>query len=271
MTDPYLQKDNQIELAEIWRFPVKGFVGERLEEIEAVENSLLPHDRAFALTTGHPLTHEKLAEGWLAKRHFIQLLREERCAEFAFRLTDNAQCLSLYHKGKKMAEAPIEDRASLSKALYDFMPDAFTSQPILSQPILSQPILSQLAKGGYSDTSAPWITLGGRASLEAFARLTGTETCASRFRLNLILATDTAFIERSWAGKIIAIGGVHLEIIEPVGRCGAISVNPQTGQRERDYLPEMEQAWGHTDLGMFARICRGGVLRCGDALTINSL
>ena len=261
MTDPHLQTDNQIALAELWRFPVKGFVGERLEEIEAVENSLLPHDRAFALTTGHPLTHEKLGEGWLAKRHFMQLLREQRCAELAFRLTDSGQSLSLYHKGKKLAEAPIKDRASLSKALYDFMPDAFTSQPILSQ----------LAQGGYSDTAAPWITLGGSASLEAFARLTGTQTSASRFRLNLILATDTEFIEQGWAGKIVTIGDVQLEIIEPVGRCGAISVNPQNSKRERDYLPEMEQAWGHTNLGMFARICTGGVLRCGNKLTIDSL
>ena len=160
-----------------------------------------------------------------------------------------------------MAEAPIKDRASLSKALYDFMPDAFTSQPILSQ----------LAQGGYSDTAAPWITIGGSASLAAFARLTGTETSASRFRLNLILSTDTEFIEHGWAGKIITIGNVHLEIIEPVGRCGAISVNPQTCKRERDYLPEMEQAWGHTELGMFARIYIGGVLRCGDILAIDSL
>lgn len=74
MTDPHSQTDMQITLDEIWRFPVKGFVGERLKEIEAVENSLFPHDRAFALTTGHPLTHEKLGEGWLAKRHFMQLI-----------------------------------------------------------------------------------------------------------------------------------------------------------------------------------------------------
>ena len=117
MTDPYLQTDNQIALAEIWRFPVKGFVGERLEEIEAFENSLLPHDRAFALTTGHPFTHEKLAEGWLAKRHFMQLLREQRCAELAFRLTDNGQSLSLYHKGKKLAEAPIKEGQPVKSSL----------------------------------------------------------------------------------------------------------------------------------------------------------
>ena len=116
MTDPHLQTDNQIALAELWRFPVKGFVGERLEKIEAVENSLLPHDRAFALTTGHPLTHEKLGEGWLAKRHFMQLLREQRCAELAFRLTDSGQSLCLYHKGKKTGRSPDKGQSQPVKS-----------------------------------------------------------------------------------------------------------------------------------------------------------
>jgi uncharacterized protein YcbX len=57
-------------------------------------------------------------------------------------------------------------------------------------------------------------------------------------------------------------------VIEPVGRCGAISVNPQTHQRERDYLPEMERAWGHTDLGMFARICNPGLLEAGTVVRL---
>jgi uncharacterized protein YcbX len=86
--------------------------------------------------------------------------------------------------------------------------------------------------------------------------------------LNLIIETDTPFIEQSWAGQIVKIGDVECEVIEPVGRCGAISVNPQTHQRERDYLPEMERAWGHTDLGMFARICNPGLLEAGTVVRL---
>ena len=240
-------------LCEIWRFPVKGFAGERLDQIECLADSLLPHDREYAVTTGHPATHEKLPEGWLPKRHFLQLLKEARLAGLEFRFDMHRQKLSLYNNGQEIASAPDNDRASLSEMLYQLMPDAFTHTPILCR----------LDAGGYSDTPAPWISLGGTASLDAFAKLTRTDVAASRFRLNLIIETDTPFIEQSWAGQIVKIGDVECEVIEPVGRCGAISVNPKTHYHERDYLPEMERAWGHTDLGMFARICNQGVLKTG--------
>lgn len=251
MTDSVSKTDQKMFLDEIWRFPVKGFVGEQLQQIEASAGQLLPHDREYALTTGHAKSHEKLAEGWLPKRHFLQLLNEARLAGLEIRFDSSRQTLSLFENGQLLASAPANDRTALSQALYKQMPEAF------SQP----PVLSRLDSGGYSDTAAPWVSIGGSASLREFASLTGTQTASSRFRLNLIIRTDTPFIEQSWAGQIIAIGEVELEIIEPVGRCGAISVNPHTALRERDYLPEMEQAWGHTDLGMFARICKGGSLQ----------
>ena len=252
------ESSQQMFLDEIWRFPVKGFAGEQLQHIDAIAGQLLTHDREYALTTGHPKSHERLAEGWLPKRHFLQLLSEARLAGLEIRFDSSRQTLSLFENGEILATAPANDRASLSQALFKRMPEAF------SQP----PLLCRLDSGGYSDTAAPWISLGGSASLDAFASLTGTQTAASRFRLNLIIRTDTPFIEQSWAGQTLTIGEVELEVIEPVGRCGAISVNPHTGIRERDYLPEMEQAWGHTDLGMFARICKSGPLQKGTAVSI---
>lgn len=253
MPNPVSETSQQMFLDEIWRFPVKGFAGEQLQQIDANAGQLLPHDREYALTTGHPKSHERLAEGWLPKRHFLQLLNEARLAGLEIRFDSSRQTLSLFENGQIVASAPANDRAALSQALYERMPEAF------SQP----PVLSRLDAGGYSDTAAPWISLGGSASLREFASLTGTQTAARRFRLNLIISTDTPFIEQSWAGRTLVIGEVELELIEPVGRCGAISVNPDSCVRERDYLPEMEQAWGHTDLGMFARICKGGLLQQG--------
>lgn len=254
------ETDQNMVLREIWRFPVKGFAGERLEEINCIADSLLPHDREYALTTGHPATHDKLPEGWLPKRHFLQLLKEARLAGLEFRFDALRQTLSLHNKEQKIAiaSAPADDRAPLSEALYQLMPDAFTSTPVLCR----------LDAGGYSDTPAPWISLGGTATLDAFAKLTRTDSAASRFRLNLIIETNTPFIEQSWAGRILKIGHVECEVIEPVGRCGAISVNPKTHHRERDYLPEMERTWAHTDLGMFARICNHGALKTGKAVSL---
>ena len=81
-----------------------------------------------------------------------------------------------------------------------------------------------------------------------------------RFRLNLIIETQTPFEEFDWAGKHIFFGDVELEIIEPVGRCAAINVDPDTADASQNHLRTMRQVYGHTNLGMFARIVKKGTL-----------
>ena len=57
-------------------------------------------------------------------------------------------------------------------------------------------------------------------------------------------------------------------MIDPVGRCAAIDVDPETAERGPHYLPIMEKAFGHTDLGIFARVTQGGTISLGDELSI---
>ena len=153
------------------------------------------------------------------------------------------------------------DRASLSQALFQA-----GCQRLFPQP----PLLCRLDSGGYSDTAAPWISLGGSASLDAFCQPNGHANSRQPLSFKPYHPhRHPAYWNKVWAGQTLTIGEVELEVIEPVGRCGAISVNPHTGIRERDYLPEMEQACGHTDLGMFARIRKkSGSLQKGTAVSI---
>ena len=218
---------------------------------------LLPHDRAFAVTNGNPISHARLNEGWLPKRHFLQLLNEARLAGLSFHFDEAEKTISLYQADDLLVCTAYDNRAQLTEALYALMPDSF----------IERPIMCQLSKAGYTDTAAAWITIGGTASIEAFAELTQTTPDSRRFRLNLIIHTDTAFEENQWAGQIIQIGDSQLEIVEPVGRCGAISVNPDNAVREGDYLPDMETRWGHTHLGMFARVCTSGDICVGQKIT----
>ena len=74
------QTSKPCRLAEIWQYPFKGFPGQRFASVEVLPDQLLPADRRFAVSNGHPVSHEKLNEGWLSKRHFIQLLSEPRLA-----------------------------------------------------------------------------------------------------------------------------------------------------------------------------------------------
>ena len=58
---------------------------------------------------------------------------------------------------------------------------------------------------------APWISLGGTASLTEFGHKTHTLADNRRFRLNLIIETQMPFEEFDWVGRHIFIGDVELE------------------------------------------------------------
>lgn len=241
---------NPFSLNEIWRFPVKGFPGHKLETISVNADQLIPLDRQYAVSNGHPATKAKLGDNWLPKRHFLQLLCEERLASLSFECDDVSQTITLRQGTEIIAAAPMSDSAAITQALYERLPGRFPEKPDLCT----------LKQGGYTDNSAPWISIGGTASLDDFARLSDTAPDNRRFRLNLIIQTNKPFEELDWVGRKARIGEVEIIFTQGVTRCGAIRVNPDKAVKEDDYLAMMQQEYGHTKLGVFARITKGGQL-----------
>ena len=126
----------------------------------------------------------------------------------------------------------------------------------------------RLNDGAFTDTQEPLISLAGSASLTSFSDLTLTKPDSRRFRLNIIFETSTPFEEAALINKSLAVGDVRLDVIDLVGRCAAIDVDPETGERGPNYLKIMEEAFGHTALGIFARVTRGGTISLGDELAV---
>ena len=63
------------------------------------------------------------------------------------------------------------------------------------------PRLARVADGAFTDTKAPWISLGGTASVARFGEATGTRPDARRFRLNIMMETSTPFEEAALVGE----------------------------------------------------------------------
>lgn len=250
-----------MRLEQIWRFPFKGFSGQQANTMAVEANRLLPGDRQFAISTGHPASNEKLSSGWCAKRHFIQQSMVPELAGYQLEYTPETAEFSLYKSGKHLITAPHNGRHLITQTLATEIPRAFSGTPQLVE----------LGDGGYTDTAAPWISLCSTASLTAFASATHTVPDNRRFRLNLVIEHDTPFDEFSWAGHSIMIGDhVRIEIIEPVGRCSAINVHPDNAQIDADHLARMPILFGHSDLGMFARILEGGIINKGDEVRLGN-
>ena len=274
-------------LSQLWRYPVKGLGGQRIDGVTLDAGAHFPGDRTYAIGSGH----ENVADGtWLKKAYFLQLMSHEVLADLDVSFPqnkhddgdgdgagdgdetgdetgdENGDFIELSRHGTSLLRANMqspEGRRDIA-ALFDALLADDQHAGRLRGPCK----MVTLDDGAFTDTKAPLITLGGSASFDGFAKATGTTPDARRFRLNMIFETDTPFEEFALIGKTVAIGDVRLEIIAPVGRCAAIDVDPQTAMRGPHYLPIMAQRLGHTDLGIFASIVQGGRIAEGDQITL---
>ena len=126
----------------------------------------------------------------------------------------------------------------------------------------------QIDVGAFTDQSEPLVSIGGSASLAAFAAVTHTKTDARRFRLNIMVSTTTAFAENQWRGAKLQMGEAVVKIMGDVERCAAINVDPASAIRQPDHLATMRQAFGHSYLGVFGRVITPGAVQCGDTVSI---
>ena len=119
----------------------------------------------------------------------------------------------------------------------------------------------------YSDQSTALISIASNASLDAFAEATNTKPDSRRFRINIIIDGDTPFAEEGLIGTTLRCGDALLLVKEAVGRCAAINVDPATAKRNpEDYVRFMKAHFGHSNLGIFAEVINGGIIRVGDRL-----
>lgn len=241
----------------LWQFPVKGLGGVRLDSADLVAGQHFPGDRQFAITAGHPRFADSPAGSWQKKAAFLQLMSHEQLAALDCHFAGTV--ITLHQNGAERLSADM-DSAEGAAAITRFFGDMF------GESLATEPRLMRIDDGAYTDTKAPWISLGGTASVNHVAEVMGHRPDARRYRLNIMMETRTPFEEAGLIGRKVALGGAILQIVEPVGRCAAIDVDPENGARGPHLLPRMATAFGHTDLGIFAKIIQSGTVTPGDQL-----
>ena len=243
----------------IWQYPIKGVGGSSLSCARLSVHPVLSGDRRYALSTKSTRVAQFEDNFWFQKTHFLQLVKTEALAALRCQL-DHEQVI-IHTAGTKNFQGNLahpSDRAKCQSFIANF----------LQMPNSSALRIHKIDNGAYTDQSAPLISIGGSASLAAFATATKTTTDERRFRLNIILNTDTPFVENHWCGALLQIGGAVIEIVNHVGRCAAINVDPETAKRQPNHLPTMRKRFGHNNLGIFGRVIRAGALQIGDSASL---
>ena len=247
-----------MQIESLWQYPIKGVGGNAISRTTLSVDQSLPGDRRYALSAGSLKAAQADDGVWLQKAHFLQLMQTESLAALRCRLDgDMVTIQGADTDGFEGNLAIPDDRARCQHFIANFLR--------LSDPSMLR--IHQIDKGAFTDQPEPLISIGGSASLAAFAAATHTKIDARRFRLNVIVATTAAFAENQWRGAKLQMGAAVIEIIDDVERCAAINVDPASAIRQPDHLATMRQAFGHSYLGVFGRVITPGTVQCGDKVS----
>jgi uncharacterized protein YcbX len=244
----------------IYRYPVKGFSAEALEEVVLSPGQMLPHDRAFALAQGDaPFDPENPA--WLHKRNFACLMVNERLALLHTIFDAKAGRLLIRGPDGAVLDQPINTeagRTAIAAWLKAFMGEDARGDPRF------------VASGDhrFSDSPEKFVSLINHASIAALEAKMGQALHHLRFRANVYFNGTPAWSEFDWTGRRIELGGATLEVAGRIDRCAATTVNPETGERDAQVPKALQTHFGHIDMGVFARVIAGGRVAVGDAITL---
>ncbi len=256
-----------IKIAQIRRYPVKGLSAESLEQVQLQPGQGVPHDRRFALAHASA-KFDLLKPEWLPKTYFLMLKRDQRLATLETSFDEESGVLSVYRNGEQMARGDLtapEGRAEIEDFFADYMKREAKGGPRL---------LEAPPDHMFSDHRNRVLSLINPASIAELEKVIGAEKVVAapinpiRFRPNLILDGAAAWAEFQWLDREISIGGARLKVTKRIDRCAATHVDPDTGNRDMNILKALKQGFGHVDMGVYAKVLRGGAVAVGDELKV---
>lgn len=249
-----------VTIIQIRRYPIKGMSGESLDETALSPGEGIPHDRRFALAPAAS-RFDRANPDWMPKRHFLQLMSDERLALLETHFDPDTGLLTILRDGRQVVRGNITEQ--LGRTLVEQFLQAF----IPSGP-RGNPHIVEVPGRMLSDKPDKYLSILNLASVKDIERVARQPVDPRRFRANLHLDGLPAWVERSWVGKEIKIGGVRLEIVELIDRCAATQVNPDSGERDLHTVKILQQGFGHINCGVLGRVTAGGSIGTGDTVKV---
>jgi uncharacterized protein YcbX len=254
-----------MHIESLYRYPVKGLTPEALTAASLTPGRCIPWDRAFALAQGDAkLDPENPA--WISKSNFMCLLRNAGIALLDTKFDEATQHLTITTPaGETIIANPLT--AAGQAALTGFL-TAYLGPEARFGADQKPPSFHHFPNHSFCDHKTQVISLIGLGSLRALEEAAGALRDKRRFRANIYIENISPWEEFSWLGQTIQIGPVRLAVQERIDRCGATTVNPDTAIRDANPVRELQQNFGHIELGIFAEVVTPGIIKPGDAITM---
>jgi uncharacterized protein len=120
-----------------------------------------------------------------------------------------------------------------------------------------------LAEGDVPHQDAGSVSLVGTATLRWCAERWGLDADPRRLRVNLLVETDEPFVEETWVGRDLSVGGAGLRLVERVERCRTIDVAQDGTDARGRWLKRLGEE-RELSIAVYADVVRPGTVRVGD-------
>jgi uncharacterized protein YcbX len=244
----------------IYRYPVKGFSAEAMEEVTLTPGECLPEDRRFALAQADaPFDPSRPA--WIRKTNFACLAANARIAKLHTAYDPHTGQLALRAPDGPPLVADV--RTPTGRALVEDFVTAFLGDEARGRLRFSE------AEGHrFTDIPEKSVSIISLASLAALERAHGMRLDPLRFRANIYVSGGAEWADFALMGQEIQLGTARLRVWKRIVRCSATEVNPETAERDAHPPRVLRQNFGHADLGVQAEVLEAGRVAIGDALQV---
>jgi uncharacterized protein YcbX len=248
----------------LYRYPVKGLTAEALEAAEVAAGGCIPWDRAFALAQGDA-DFDPSAPSWRPKTQFMCQARNAKIAALASFFEPRDGTLTIRAPdGSFIADNALSasGRSRIAGFLIAYLGDEARATD------RGGPIFHHVPGHSFCDDKDKLVSLISFASLHDYEAKVGARRHRRRFRANVWFSGAPPWSERDWIGQHIQLGGAVLLVTKGIVRCAATEVNPETAERDANPVAELRQHYGHTELGILAKVVEGGRFALGDSIEL---
>jgi ferredoxin-NADP reductase/uncharacterized protein YcbX len=250
-------------LRSIYRYPLKGFQAQVLDQALLIPSQGIPHDRSFGITNAQ-LAHA--ADGaWTPCQAFVRLTKNATLPLFTVQFDANSISIALCHPDGESLHVALDSSASLEQAntvLQRWFPA--NTQAAHGTPQL----VTAHTSTGYWDHHDATVSILNANSVAQLSDAAGQYVDPARFRGNLLLADLPAWEELQWPGHRIQIGDTVLEVLRPIDRCIATSVHPTMGEVDMNVPALLARHTGHVFCGVYAKVTTAGHIKAGDKVRV---
>lgn len=232
-----------MNVVQLWRYPVKSLLGERLERADVDERGLAG-DRHWALldvSTGNVLTARRCPELLFARARRVSPHEVEIERADGERITGDAALSAWLGRPVRLVEAEDGVRSTYETVL-DFEHEATSDWVSWQGP-----------EGTFHDSTRTRVSI---LSLETMGAWD-----VRRFRPNVVVDAG----ELDLLGSVVTLGTARLDVVKQIDRCVVVT-RPQPGlERDLDVLRTVNRRHG-SNLGVGGLVTAGGSVAVGDTV-----